>query len=380
MFYKNRFVVVSIVVVFCLILVSCPLDNAVPIDYKLWGVNLDGYQDWMKPSREDVEAKGGVFSNHFGLYGYSDWIDWESSSGKAIRPYINNTPIGDDFIGKFRVLAIRQNFYVGFNDENFTTVAFYNYCGLEDEILIDDDGKKYRAKALTKIDDNFYLYEANFIEYLPKEIDYYYFEKKKDPENRATILIRKIEGNDNDFRYTIKVKNKDVFDGSLHRLSPYTVSLDSVSSWFPKEFREISGKTSNHTSSAYYGDASFEISDNDSFPSTPGKILNYSFELKNKSLPILSYLDGIENATLDNESQTFKFYLKGRKEYGTVDYVVCKVLNEVPIGQSDNLSPVFVNLARKGTLTFYKENPNGDDIIVKHFDENHTEFKVRGNL
>ena len=187
--FHRKFSFVFVCNLIALVSVSCPLDPT-PINYQRWGVSISKYEKWMTPKVEDLEAKGHSAKLYLdSLYGYSDWMDWKSADGDRLRPYIDVNEIPNDFSGKFRVLAYQQKFLVGFNDENFTTVSFYNYCGLTDEVLEREDGKTFRGKLLTKVTDDIYMYAANFIKYTDRK-PLYYFETHKKVRMQHLCLLK----------------------------------------------------------------------------------------------------------------------------------------------------------------------------------------------
>ena len=343
---------------------------------RFWGIKLIGYQEWMAPSvNEYRERKDGCASYENKLYAYSDWIHWQSVAGEKIKPYINNAVINNNFNGKFRILVDDQKLYISFNDKSFTTFSFYNYCSPNSEGVFKENGSELKVKRITKVNNNIYMFKSNFIECEKEESTCDYFYRNVSKENSAIVVIERILNDNARIKYTITVNGSEFFSEILHTLSPNELVLeDDLPKWFPIAFKGISGLSKDPKSDVYYGGISFfflytYLSSHNS--------TSLQFEFNSKYGPILCDVDGIESLTFDDASRTVKFYLKGRAEYGTVDYVVLKVMNESPLGQNDkkNKSGFYT---RRGTLTFYKENPNGEDIVVKHFDENHTEFSVIG--
>ena len=354
----------SLVLLICCssISVSCILVPWYISHEQTWGADLIGFQEWMAPSKDK-------------LYGYSDWMDWKGADGYRLRPYIDVNEIPNDFSGKFRILVDCQKFYVSFNDDNFTTFSFYHYCSPNGDDVFKQSSSELRVKKITKVTDSTYVFYSNFLEYRWGEFKSGYFASNAKMENRAVVVIEKVLDENSKIKYTVTVNGNELFSGILHTISPQTLVLESdLPKWFPVRIREISGLTKDTESSMYYGDISLWLLDTH-LPLYDNK-MGLKFEFNSKYGSVLCDIDGIENLTFDDASRTAKFYLKGRAEYGTVDYVVLKVMNESPLGQ-DGRENKFGLYTRKGALTFYKENPNGEDIVVKHFDENHTEFSVR---
>ena len=133
-------------------------------------------------------------------------------------------------------------------------------------------------------------------------------------------------------------------------------------SWMPYSFKEINSNFKNMNQ--YYGISMVDFYKNRENPQ--------EFEFR-YSLKTLYCLEGITLRNIDESRRAISFYLEDRKESDFADYFELVIGDERPYKDNSNQEWSFGQLSN-GMLTFYKEQENGNDLVVRQFDKNQVQF------
>lgn len=279
-------------------------------------------------------------------FGYSDWIGWQSDSGKLLHDLVDNSIISDDFSGKYRIESYGQLFFIGFNDANLSRVELFQYIG---------DYKDYSTDRLVKIDTSLDVVEYDcWLRHYIYINGYEHFADKCTEKNKAHVLLSKID--DKTYNYTLTVANKTVIDVVMknHANEPKMPELEKEYSWFPSSFAELEGD----------GRISFDIKN---------KVVHITTrDLLSGSWPFC--FEGFSLRSVDEENKKISFWLEDREQSDFADYFEIHITKEDWTDEPKRGADKDNKRLMKGTLGFYKE---GNSTPICFYDEEHSEFSRR---
>ena len=345
-FFKS--LVISLL--FVPILVSCPLQFT---SDDFLGKRIINYPSWINELNAEFKT-----SPAEQILAYSPWMNWQEE-GKELQRFVKKVGKIDavNFNGKFRLIMRCQELFVAFNDSDLSYARFFCYIGDFKAYNIDQyEKEKYIYTPINN--ENIFEYDCYFREY---SLSRCAFVDNVSDSNKAHVKFEKVDDN---IKYILTVAEKEIVNTTLLALKTryQKIDLGKELSWMPYSFKEINPDFKNMNQ--YYGVSMMDFYKNRENPQ--------EFEFR-YSLKTLYCLEGITLRSIDESRRAISFYLEDRKESNFADYLELVIGDERPYKDNSNQEWSFGHLSN-GMLTFYKEQEDGNDLVVRQFDKNQVQF------